>query len=242
MARPSTVAAPKPTRADPRTARQAKRAARVAERQAREAERAHQARLRAEAKAGTRSGAAVGAAAVAAETAGASDPAGTAPTVTTPRVSGPRPIVPPTITVPAAAAAASVPGADAGSGGATMVRRGRRVQRVVRRIDLWTVLKLSLVLYTCLYVAILLALVGLWALAYSTGQISNLQSFLGDVGLKNYRFYGDQMFRACAAIGGVGVLAGTLVTVLTVGMINGISELTGGIRFVIIEEDVGPPT
>lgn len=123
----------------------------------------------------------------------------------------------------------------------TVVRRGRRVKRVVRRIELWSVLKLSLVLYTCLYASILGALALLWGLAYSTGQIDNLQSFLGDVGLKNYRFYGDQMFRACAAIGGVGVIAGTLVTVLTAALVNIISEVTGGIRFVVIEEDVAPP-
>lgn len=119
-------------------------------------------------------------------------------------------------------------------------RRARRVTRVIRRIDLWSVLKLALVLYTCLYVATLAALVTLWAAAYSTGLVENLQSFLGDVGLDNFRFYGDQMFRACAAIGAVLVLAGTLITVLTVALINLISELTGGIRIVIIEEEPWP--
>jgi hypothetical protein len=119
------------------------------------------------------------------------------------------------------------------------VRRGRRVRRVVRRIELWSVLKLSLVLYTCLWVAVLATLTVVWGLAYSSGQIENLQEFLADVGLENYRFYGDQMFRACAAIGAVGVLAGTVITVLTAGLINVISEITGGIRLVVIEEE--PP-
>jgi hypothetical protein len=119
-------------------------------------------------------------------------------------------------------------------------RRARRVTRVVRRIDLWSVLKLALVLYTCLYVATLSALATIWAAAYSTGMVGKLQSFLTDVGLDNFRFYGDQMFRACAAIGAVLVLAGTLVTVLTVALINLISELTGGIRIVVIEEDLWP--
>jgi len=114
------------------------------------------------------------------------------------------------------------------------------VIRVIRRIDLWSVLKLSLVLYTCLYAATLAALVAIWGAAYSTGLVGNLQSFLGDVGLDNFRFYGDQMFRACAAIGAVLVLAGTLITVLTVALINLISELTGGIRIVIIEEEPWP--
>lgn len=142
------------------------------------------------------------------------------------------------ITVPATAstAAARTPEARPVPTG----RRGRRVKRVVRRVELWSVLKLSLVLYTCLYLAVLATLALVWGLAYSSGQIDNLQDFLADVGLENYRFYGDQMFRACAAIGAVGVLAGTVVTVLTAALVNIISETTGGIRLVVIEEDVAP--
>jgi len=125
------------------------------------------------------------------------------------------------------------------------VRRGRRVHRIVRRIELWSVLKISLFLYLCLYVAVLIALAVIWGLAYSTGSVDKVQSFLADVGLDNFRFYGDQMFRACAAIGGVLVLAATLVTVVTVALVNLISELTGGSRLTVIEEDIddraGPP-
>lgn len=119
-------------------------------------------------------------------------------------------------------------------------RRGRRVRRVVRRIDLWSVLKLSLVLYFCMYAAIMATLVALWGLAYSTGTIEKLQSFLGDVGLENFNFYGERMFKACLIIGGVGVIAATVATVLATALVNVISELTGGIRVVVIEEDVAP--
>ncbi len=129
---------------------------------------------------------------------------------------------------------------DPGVASGQKVRRGRRVRRVVRRVELWSVLKLSLVLYTCFYLAVLGALAVLWGFAYSTGQIDNLQRFLGDVGLENYRFYGDQMFRACAVIGAMLVLAGTIVTVLAAFLVNLISEITGGIRLVVIEEDVTP--
>lgn len=117
-------------------------------------------------------------------------------------------------------------------------RRGRRVKRVVRRIDLWSVLKLSLVVYTCLYLATLATLAALWGLLYQSGNVDKLQSFLEDVGLENFTFYGNQMFRACAAIGAVGVMAGTVITVLATALINVISETTGGIRLVVIEEDV----
>ncbi|MCU1352225.1 MAG: hypothetical protein JWM05_1434, partial [Acidimicrobiales bacterium] len=124
---------------------------------------------------------------------------------------------------------------------AAVRRRGRRVRRIIRRIDLWSVLKLSLVLYACLYAAVLGALAAVWGIAYSTGTVDRLQKFLGDVGLDNFRFYGDQMFRACAAIGAVLVLAGTLVTVLATALVNLISEVTGGIRVIVIEEDPIPP-
>lgn len=118
------------------------------------------------------------------------------------------------------------------------VRRARRVKRVVRRIDLWSVLKLALVVYTCLYLASLGTLALLWGVLYSSGNVDKLQSFLADVGLDNFIFYGNQMFRACAAIGAVGVMAGTVLTVLATALINVISEMTGGIRLVVIEEDV----
>jgi len=118
------------------------------------------------------------------------------------------------------------------------VRRGRRVKRVVRRIDLWSVLKLALIVYTCLYLAVLATLAALWGILYSSGNVAKLQSFLEDVGLENFTFYGNQMFRACAAVGAVGVLAGTVITVLATALVNVISEMTGGIRLIVIEEDV----
>lgn len=117
-------------------------------------------------------------------------------------------------------------------------RRGRRVKRVVRRIDLWSVLKLSLLVYTCLYLAVLATLAAVWSVLYSSGNIDKLQSFLADVGLDNFTFYGNQMFRACAAVGAVGVIAGTVITVLATALVNLISEMTGGIRLVVIEEEV----
>lgn len=123
---------------------------------------------------------------------------------------------------------------------ATGPRRGRRVRRVIRRIDLWSVLKLSLILYLCMYVATLATLAALWGIAYSSGTIDKLQSFLGDVGLENFHFYGARMFKACAAVGGVGVIAATVATVLAVAIVNVVSEITGGIRVVVIEEDVAP--
>lgn len=151
---------------------------------------------------------------------------------------GPEPAVTPVAPVAPTEPAAAPPAPARSS--RRRVRRGRRVKRVVRRIDLWSVLKLSLVVYTCLYLATLATLAVVWKLLYTSGTIEKLQSFLEDVGLENFTFYGNQMFRACAAIGAIGVMAGTVITVLATALINVISELTGGIRLVVIEEDSTP--
>jgi hypothetical protein len=119
---------------------------------------------------------------------------------------------------------------------------GRRVRRIVRRIELWSVLKVSLLFYACVYVVTLLSGVLLWGFAYSAGLIDNFESFMADVGFDDFQFYGDEIFRRAAIIGAVLVLAGGVLTVLATALINVISELTGGIRFVVIEvvEPVAP--
>lgn len=147
----------------------------------------------------------------------------------------PAPATPSTATAPSMAARPSTP-ASAPAEPATGRAGTQRVTRVVRRIELWSVLKLAIVLLFCLYVATLGALVAIWNIAHGTGQIDRLQSFLGDVGLQDWRFFGDRMFRAAMAIGAIGVLAGSVLAVLVTGLVNVVSEITGGIRFSVIEE------
>jgi hypothetical protein len=128
------------------------------------------------------------------------------------------------------------------SGPSRPALHGRRVKRIVRRVELWSVLKVSLLFYACVYVVTLLSGVFLWGFAYSAGLIDNFESFMADVGFDDFQFYGDEIFRRAAIIGAVLVLAGAVLTVLATALINVISELTGGIRFVVIEvvEPVAP--
>jgi hypothetical protein len=121
------------------------------------------------------------------------------------------------------------------------VRKGRRVKRVVRRIELWSVLKVSLLVYLCMYLITLTAGVLLWGFAYSAGLIENFESFMNQIGFDDFRFFGDQLFKEAAIIGAVLVVAGALLTVLGVALVNLISEVTGGVRFVVIEIDADEP-
>lgn len=111
--------------------------------------------------------------------------------------------------------------------------------RIVRRIDLWSVMKLSLVLFTCVYAAVLMAVAGLWAFLNSAGLVDKFESFMKDVGFNNWEFHGAQMFKGVAAAGAILVLAVSLLSVVAIGLVNVVSELTGGIRITVIEEE--PP-
>jgi Transmembrane domain of unknown function (DUF3566) len=80
--------------------------------------------------------------------------------------------------------------------------RVRKVSRVVRRIDGWTVFKISLVLYMLLYVVLLIAGVLLWHLAYTTGTVDNIQGFIKELfGLKTFTINGKKLFSASRCAG-----------------------------------------
>ncbi len=115
-------------------------------------------------------------------------------------------------------------------------RKGRRVTRVVRRIELWSVLKIALVFNTIMLGIVLGSVALLWGLANTTGLVDDLEGFLRDAGFEDFRFQGDRMFEQVAFIGAVGALAFTVFVVLAVALVNLISEITGGIRFSVIEE------
>lgn len=117
-------------------------------------------------------------------------------------------------------------------------RRGRRVNRIVRRIELWSVLKISLVFNTVMLGVALGSVAVLWGLANTTGLIDDLEGFLRDSGFEDFRFEGDRMFRQVAFIGAVAALALSVFIVLATALVNLISEITGGIRFIVIEEIV----
>ncbi len=112
------------------------------------------------------------------------------------------------------------------------------MRRVVRRVELWSVLKNSLIFNVILLGVALLSVALLWGLANTTGVVDDLEGFLRDSGFEDFRFAGDRMFRQVAFIGAIGALALTVFTVLATALVNLISELTGGIRMVVIEEIV----
>lgn len=120
--------------------------------------------------------------------------------------------------------------------------RARKVHRIVRHVEPWSVLKISLVFYFCLWVTLLIAGAVLWQVALSSGLVDNVESFIQDIFvLKSFTFDAAQVFRAYAIAGLIMVIAATGFTVLMAVLFNLISDLMGGIRVTVIQEETARP-
>jgi hypothetical protein len=116
---------------------------------------------------------------------------------------------------------------------------GRRVRLVVRRVEPWTVLKFSVMLFATLYLVFLVAGAVLWAAATATGLRHNIEKFIGDlIASDNFHILGGTMFRASVLGGFVMVVLGTGANVLFAVLYNLISDVIGGIT-VVFEERPG---
>ena len=116
------------------------------------------------------------------------------------------------------------------------VAQGRRVRLVVRRIEPWTVLKFSVLLFATLYLVFLVAGLVLWAAATATGLRENVETFIGDlIASEDFRILGPTMLRASILGGLVMVVMGTGANVLFAVLYNLISDVVGGIA-VVFEE------
>jgi Transmembrane domain of unknown function (DUF3566) len=126
---------------------------------------------------------------------------------------------------------------EAGLRGGSKVR-ARKVRRVVRHIDPWSVLTFSVLFHLCVYSAFLLASVLVWNAADAAGTISNVENFIRELGdYQTFEINGDAVFRAAMIIAGVLTLASTVLVVLLTVIFNLISDLIGGIRVTVIEEE-----
>ena len=107
---------------------------------------------------------------------------------------------------------------------------------MVRRVELWSVLKVSLIFNVIMALISMGVVALLWALGNTTGLVEDLEGFLRSSGFDDFRFRGDRMFTQVAVIASILALAGTVMSVLMAALFNLISEMTGGVQFVVIEE------
>lgn len=138
----------------------------------------------------------------------------------------------------------TTPASTLAAGELTTTTRGtaryeaRKVRRLVRHIEPWSVLKISLIFFFCIWIILLVAGSILWRVADSSGMIDNIEKFVKEIfALKSFSFDAKRIFRIYAVGGLVSVVAATGFTVLLSVLFNLISDLTGGVRITVIEEE-----
>ena len=121
--------------------------------------------------------------------------------------------------------------------------QARRVRRIVRHIEVWSVLKISILFFACLWAVFLIAGFIIWGVAESSGTVGKLESLITELfALDTFSFDGRQIFKGYALAGLILAIAGSTLNVLMVLLFNLISDLTGGLRVTMIEEETVRPT
>lgn len=114
----------------------------------------------------------------------------------------------------------------------------RRVVRIVRELDVWSVFKVALVVHGACVVIAMLTLTLLWSVASASGTIGNVENFLESFGWETFSFRGiDLVVNVGAILLLLGVL-GTGVWVIAAVVFNLVTELVGGVRVTVLEEEV----
>jgi hypothetical protein len=146
-------------------------------------------------------------------------------------------------------------------------RRGLRVNQRLWSSDPWSVFKLSVLFYLCMFLIVLVAGTLLYNAGRRVGTVDQVESFVtrmgaygtctakdalpagtefeedddcgdGEVLVGGFKIDDGILFKSAAIGGGILVVAGTLGNVLLTVLVNLLNEVTGGLRHTVIREPV----
>lgn len=119
----------------------------------------------------------------------------------------------------------------------------RRVRRVLRKIDPWTVLKVSIIFNVIIVMAISIGIAIAWSLLRNSGipdsivdSVNELAIFEEDISLD-----GPSYFRVMVFFSIVSSILLTGLATLSAVFYNLISDVVGGVEFVVLEEVLEVP-
>lgn len=116
--------------------------------------------------------------------------------------------------------------------------QGRRVRRVIRKLDTWSVLKVAVLFNLALVLVVLLAGIMLWLAGDLVGAVDGIENFMQGIGFDDFEFVPGQLLRGFVASGLVFVVLGTGFAVLVSVVYNLISDVVGGIQLTVLEEEM----
>jgi hypothetical protein len=113
----------------------------------------------------------------------------------------------------------------------------QRVRRVVRKVDPWTVLKVSLVFNAIMALVFVLGTVIFWSVFVNAGIPDRINELALLIGIENgITLDGPVYFRVVVLLAVVGTIMLTGFFTLGAVVYNLISDLVGGVEVVVLEE------
>ena len=114
----------------------------------------------------------------------------------------------------------------------------RRSRVEMTKVDLWSVLKVTLCFYLAGLAIMIIAGLVVWLLLDASGGIHNFEKFMGDImSAKDYRLVASQILLGSVLVGLVVVALMTIITVIAAALYNLFSELVGGVEVTLVEAD-----
>lgn len=118
----------------------------------------------------------------------------------------------------------------------------RKVRRLIRHVDPWSMLKLSLLVALCMWLIVMIASVILWTVASNAGTIASVEDFVNSsLSLQDWKLDGDFIFRQFGLITLLLALGFAAAVVIASLVFNLVSDIIGGVWVSVIEEETARP-
>ena len=115
----------------------------------------------------------------------------------------------------------------------------RRVRRIIRKIDPWTVLKVALVINTAIGLAWTLGVWVAWSIAVQRGIPDAFADLVGRLTIA-FTPDGELYFRVVLMFGIIWVIGTTAVMTLMAVLYNLVSDIVGGVELIMLEDSQEP--
>jgi uncharacterized membrane protein len=114
--------------------------------------------------------------------------------------------------------------------------RSRKARVVLRKVEPWSVLKISFLFYLCVMVVIIGAMMILYTVLGAIGALDSLTRLIRDLFAdQSFEIHGGWLFTRGLSIGLVLVVLWTLINVFIVFLYNLLSDVVGGIEVTLSE-------
>jgi hypothetical protein len=124
--------------------------------------------------------------------------------------------------------------------GRRKVVRDVRSRRVVRRVDVWSVFKVSFIFYLCVLVVLLVAGIVLWNVAEAFGVVTTVEKLVRSLfALTSFQLHPLVALMWSAAVIGALCFIGMLFNILAAVLYNLISDVIGGIQVTVVDDQEG---